>query len=249
MRDVLRVLYQTYKYCLARVTILTSEGDLQNGTAFHIGDGWLVTARHILESGSLEEIVTEYCNEKLNVEKIIYSSDKLVDLALIKTDIDLSHYLTKVTIMGNPVGFVKTDHIEIGGHLNDWIGDGFILSKVLLMGYPIVPFSDKVNLVVAEGEVNSVLDKYNERHPYFLISCMPRGGFSGGPVLSEYGFLLGVTTESLVLDNKEAELGYSAVLSVEPLLDLLYENDIFPGKNGEFLKFLYSPIKKESSEQ
>jgi hypothetical protein len=136
-------------------------------------------------------------------------------------------------------GYVKTDHFPIGGHLDDWIGDELVLSKVLLMGYPPVPFSKKPVLLAAEGEVNAVVDKYNGPHPHFIISCMCRGGFSGGPVMSEYGFLLGIVKESLIMNNQPTELGYTAAITVEPLLTMLHEHKIYPGSNRETLEVLF----------
>lgn len=231
-------LYQSYKYSMVRITVRTELGDLSNGSAFHIGDGWLVTAAHVVNEGKIEEIVSEYCSQDLEIEKIICHSDERVDLAILKTNLDLNHYLTKTAIHGSPEGFVQTDHIEIGGHLDDWIGDELVLSKVLLMGYPPVPFSRDPVLLASEGEVNAVVDKYNGPHPHFVISNMGRGGYSGGPVLSEFGFLLGVLTESLVVNNQSEELGYSSAISVEPLLVLLQENGVYPGKNREIIEVL-----------
>lgn len=224
---------------MVRITIQTANGDLSNGSAFHIGGGWLVTAAHVINSGRIEEVVSEQYSEQLTIEKIICHSDERVDLAVLKTDLDLTHYLTKTTIVNPLDGFIQTDHIEIGGHLDDWIGDELVLSKVLLMGYPPIPFSNGPVLLAAEGEVNAVVDKYNGPHPHFIISCMGRGGYSGGPVLSEYGFLLGILTESLVVNGQVEELGYSSAISIEPLLALLHENSIYPGKNKETLEVLF----------
>jgi len=232
-------LYQSYKRCLVRITVKNDLGDLSTGTAFHIGDGWLATARHVVEGYDIEEIISEYCSKKLTAAQIIYHSNPLVDLAVIRTDLNLAHYMEKVTIVNPPDGFVKADHIVFGDHLDDWLGDELCLSKVLLMGYPPVPFSGRAELIAAEGEINAVIDKYNAPHPHFIISCMSRGGFSGGPVLSEYGFLLGVLTESLIHDSRDEELGYSAAVSIEPLLELLHSNGVYPGDNRELLEVIY----------
>ncbi|HHQ6550623.1 TPA: S1 family peptidase [Serratia fonticola] len=231
-------LYQSYKVAMVRITIKTPEGDLSTGSAFHIGDGWLVTAAHVINGGEIDAIVGERYSSNLKIEKIIRHQDERIDLALLKTDFELSHYLTQCTIMNPPEGFVKTDHIQIGGHLDDWIGDELVLSKVLLMGYPPIPFSNEPVLLAAEGEVQAVIDKYNGPHPHFVISCMGRGGYSGGPVLSEYGFLLGVLTESLVMNQQTEELGYSSAISVEPLLTLLQANGIYPASNRETIEVL-----------
>lgn len=231
-------LYQSYKYSMVRITVKTGLGDLSNGSAFHIGDGWLATAAHVVNGGEIEEIVSEYCSQALVIEKVICHRDARVDLAIIKTNLDLDHYIAKTTIHGAPDGFVQTDHIAIGGHLDDWIDDELVLSKVLLMGYPPIPFSSGPVLLASEGEVNAVVDKYNGPHPHFIISNMGRGGYSGGPVISEFGFLLGVLTESLVVNNQSEELGYSSAISVEPLLVLLHENAVYPGKNRETIEVL-----------
>ncbi len=231
-------LYQSYKYSMVRVSVKTKAGDLSNGSAFHIGDGWLATAAHVVNSGEIERIISEYCQQKLKIEKIICHNDERVDLAILKTNLDLNHYITKTSIVHPPEGFVQTDHIQIGGHLDDWIGDELVLSKVLLMGYPPIPFSNDAVLLATEGEVNAIVDKYNGPHPHFIISNMGRGGYSGGPVISEYGFLLGILTESLVINGQSEELGYSSAISVEPLLVLLKENGVYPGKNKETIEVL-----------
>jgi hypothetical protein len=235
----LLALYQSYKPALVRVTVQTNAGDLSTGTAFHIGDGWLVTAAHVLKDGVIQEVVSERYAQSLRVESTIFNKDDRIDLALMKTDLDLSHYLEMTTVQRAPEGFDQMDHIEIGGHLDDWLGDELVLSKVLLMGYPPVPSSRGAVLLASEGEVNAIVDKYSGPHPHFIISCPARGGFSGGPVLSEYGFLLGVLTESLVVNDKDAETGYSSAISVEPLLAMLHENGVYPGKSREIIASLF----------
>src|SRR6202044_635753 len=122
----------------------------------------------------------------------------------------LNHYLTEVTYMSGPGVDIqrnadKTDYIPIGGHLNDWLDDEFILWKVLFMGYPRIPLSKEPVLVVYEGEVSAIADMLGERHPYFIISPIARGGFSGGPVISEHDFLLGVVTQSFLEEDKSPE--------------------------------------------
>jgi hypothetical protein len=54
--------------------------------------------------------------------------------------------------------------------------------------------------------------------------------------LSEYGFLLGVLVEALVMDGKDAEAGYSSAISIEPLLVILHDNGIYLGKNRQAIE-------------
>jgi hypothetical protein len=119
--------------------------------------------------------------------------------------------------------------VHLGGHLDDWIDDSqFIMAETIVMGYPPVPFSPGALLVTARGEINAVLDKYNARHPHFLVSAMARGGFSGGLCLIEWGFALGVITESLVTGGQAPEMGFMAVISVEPIFVCLQHHKIMP---------------------
>jgi hypothetical protein len=107
------------------------------------------------------------------------------------------------------------------------------------MGYPRVPLSSDTQLIASIGEINGVIDRYDGRHPHFIVSTMGRGGFSGGPVIHENDFLLGVYT-AILEDDFDRTGGFPAVLSIEPLLDLMHENWIFPGENGKLVKELYS---------
>jgi hypothetical protein len=78
------------------------------------------------------------------------------------------------------------------------------------------------------GEVNAVIDRYDIPHPHFVLSYLPRGGFSGGPVFSEWGFLLGIVTASLTEGDQNIEDGSGVAISVEPLLELLADDGLRP---------------------
>ena len=208
----LRDLYSKYKSCMVRIAVETKHSDQSNGAGFHIGNGILVTAGHVVAGNKILEVRADRYGPKTAVNEVIMSPDPKIDLAILRTDF----------------GRYRTDHIPIGGHLNDWIGDEFVLSAVLAMGYPRIPLSREPVLVTYEGEVAAVVDMIGEEHPYFVISPIARGGFSGGPVISEWDFLLGVVTHSCVENDKDLETGYFSLLSIEPLLQLLADNDVRP---------------------
>jgi hypothetical protein len=102
------------------------------------------------------------------------------------------------------------------------------------MGYPPIPTADRPTLVAVKGEVNAVVDSYlgPAGQPFFVTSPIPRGGFSGGPVISEYDFLLGVQTDSFISADQIPELGFAAALTVEPLWGLLFDNEVYPASNA-----------------
>jgi S1-C subfamily serine protease len=219
---------------MVRICVETPKGDRCNGAGFHIGKGVIVTVRHVIEENRILELQSEsYGIEALTTTDVIVATDTGVDLAVLKTNFQLDPYLTIVTFMSGDGPDVernndKVDHVPIGLHLNDWISDEFVLSKVLVMGYPRIPLSREIVLVTYPGEVSAVVDTFGGRHPYFVISLVARGGFSGGSVISEHDFLLGVVTQAMVQDGQSPESGYFSLLTVEPLLELLAANGIRP---------------------
>lgn len=239
--DKYHKMFNKYKVCVVRITVKMPNGDISNGTGFHIGEGYIVTARHVIEGNFIIEIAGSY-QSYINVKKEIYPTDKRIDIAILETDFSLEYYMEKVSIVNSDVE--KINYIEIGSHLDDWIGEEFLLTNVLLMGYPPIPLSREPNIVAVKAEVNSVVDKYIGPHPHFIISSVPRGGFSGGPVISEYGFLLGVLTESLGENDKPTEVGFASAISIEPLIKLIYKNTLDIGEQTAFIHKLFNNYLK-----
>ena len=54
--DSLRQLYDLYASAVAFVSVVNNNGDESIGTAFHIGDGVFVTARHVVEDHKIVKI-------------------------------------------------------------------------------------------------------------------------------------------------------------------------------------------------
>jgi S1-C subfamily serine protease len=231
----MKELYERYKCCVVQINIKTQMGELATGTGFHIGDGYIVTARHIVEDHSIESVVGTYPSRNVTIKHIFYPSRAKIDLAVLETDFSLDHYLEKTTIIEDGKPQEKADRIPLGGHLDDWIGDELVLSRVVAFGYPRIPHSKEHVLVAVQGEINTVIDKYSGPHPHFIISSIAREGFLGGPVISEYDFLLGVLTESLTNGDQALENGFASVISIEPLLVLLHENKICIRGNDNIL--------------
>lgn len=225
-RGNMRELYERYKHCVVQITASTQTGYLAAGTGFHIGDGYIVTARHIVEGRTIELAGRDYPSHNVSIKNIFYPTRAGVDLAVLETDFSLDRYLEKTTVIEDGKSVEKADRIPLGDHLDDWLGDELVLSKVVAFGYPRVPQVKEYVLAAVQGEINAVIDKYSGPHPHFVISSIAREGFFGGPVISEYDFLLGVLTESLTEGDQALENGFASVLSIEPLLVLLHENNI-----------------------
>jgi S1-C subfamily serine protease len=230
----IRRLYDKYKACVVRIAVRTPNGELMNGAGFHIGNGVIVTAKHVLEENEIIGLHPhQYAARKVNVDEVVLAPEHNIDLAFMRTNFNLEHYLTKAIFMGTrgrdrKRNADKTDFIPVGGHLDDWIGDEFVLSRVLALGFPRVPFTTEPVLLAYAGEVIGIVDAIDGTHPYFLLSPVARGGFSGGPVISEWDFLLGVVTHAYVEGDKPIETGFSSCVTVEPLLNLLALHGVRP---------------------
>lgn len=251
----MRELFLRYGCCMAYVAI-QKDGDPGIGSAFHVGDGIFVTARHVLDGAKISEI-------RVTDEQLYYRSD------LYPKNENGSYTITKdspricldpdgiITIKAGPyfhpdssvdIAAFKADgiaenahYVPLGSHLDDWIGRGdFELTQAVILGYPPIPLTAAPTLVAIRSEVNAVVDLRNMKSPvHFIFSAMPRGGFSGGVAISEYGFALGTITQSLLADAKPPELGFFAATSIECIYECLVHNKVLPDCQKEHWEGLW----------
>lgn len=231
--------FRLFAGCVAFVETADETGDIGIGTCFHVGEGTFVTARHVVEDRSIRRVGFDDSNVlRQFLEKRENWGPKPHGSVMISSG---PHFHPNATI---DVACFRADPypercIPLGGHLDDWMGEHeLLLYRTLVLGYPRIAFSDRPVLVASVGEVNvnALIDKYIGGHPHFIISTMARGGFSGAPVLVAYNehnrdggtAALGLVTEALVSDGQAAELGYLAVLTVEPIYDCLTAHSLLP---------------------
>jgi hypothetical protein len=103
-----------------------------------------------------------------------------------------------------------------------------MLSEAIVLGYPPIPYTLRPELVAVRAEVNAVVEPRDAPKVHFIISAIPRGGFSGGLAISEYDFTLGVVSRSLLRDQQVEQLGFFSVLSVEPIFECLSWHRLLP---------------------
>lgn len=231
------------KYCASVLAVITEdqEGDPHIGSAFHVGDGFFVTARHVVEDQ--KSCAVEIDNYRL---RNIWERDKtLLDLgdgALLPFTPHLHPDPSKDVAVFSVPALSGLPAIPLGTHLDDWIGDELTLSEVLVLGFPPIPLSRSNILVAARGQVNAVVDLINVEHVHFIVSATARGGFSGGVVLTEWGFALGVITSSLLKNGVPEELGYLTVLAVEPIIQCLADHEMMPKEVAETWDGLFTAV-------
>ncbi len=220
--------YGLYGGSVVAVVTRNLEGDEGVGSAFHVGDGFFVTAKHVVENKASCKIeLDSYRLSRLAKEasrKIGDLTDELIPITAYMHPDDRKD----VAVFSVPE-LAVLPAIPLGDHLDDFITDhDFILNEVLVLGFPPIPLSRKKVLVAARGQINAVIDLINIPHVHFVVSTTARGGFSGGVVLSEWGFALGLVTSSLLTNGAPEELGYLTVLTIEPILECLAAHGCLP---------------------
>lgn len=239
-RPNIRELYAAYAAAVVPLIVQDVQGDEHIGSAFHVGDGSFVTAWHVAEGKlSCRVEIDRFRAELPPIERRPGAGIERDHVHEV-TPKPSPKTMNDVAVFSIPE-LRDMPFIPLGDHLDDWIGDDdFVLNEVLVLGFPPIPLSARPILVAARGQLNAVVDLININHVHFIVSVTARGGFSGGVVISEWGFGLGVITSSLVKNGAPEELGYLTVLSVEPILHCLADNLMLPKALAEMWDGLFT---------
>lgn len=204
-------IYTHYKKRTIPVVVETDKGESM-GTCFRIYNG-LATAKHCLLDGKPVGI-RGYSKNQLQSFNVYMSEDPDFDLAFIET--------------GEP--FVYNE------------GTPHVLDDVLVMGYPKVACfldfctAEKANIsamadlrltptigsIAAEGEMYMAKDLPK----LLLVTAKIRGGNSGGPVINDEGYVVGIATG--VPDGQgysDDHVGYGMAYPIQALDKMLNEQN------------------------
>lgn len=169
---VARRLYERYAAAAFYVAVRDRDGGAGIGTATHVGDGVFVTARHVLEGNSIDEVG---CSESTHIRlpdgtssrEHVHDSTGVWPAHSIRpqrfhaTTPPVFHPDPRVDLAAFTLPTLDplTPWVPLGGHLEDWLGiSDFVLWEVVLMGYPPIPLSTGPRLVAARAEVNGLVD-------------------------------------------------------------------------------------------
>ncbi|HEX7962666.1 MAG TPA: hypothetical protein VF493_22340 [Terriglobales bacterium] len=238
---------------MAYIEVRLPTGDIGIGSAFHIGDGIFVTARHVVEHNQLLQMrITEPVGISLEefYRDLGASSEQIADAAEAYKRVSgriprFKHFLEPLHIASGPIYDTdptvdlaiisvrdihpKAGAVKLGWHYDDFIyRDVWQLNEAIVLGYPPIPFTAEPHLVAAKAQINAFATLRDCHFVHFILSCVPRGGFSGGLALHEEGFALGVITRALTAAGSAIESGYFAVLSIERIRTCLEANGILP---------------------
>jgi trypsin-like peptidase len=250
-------LYAIHSNAVAYIDVEDATGGRGIGTAFHVGDGIFVTARHVVDQRRILEVrITEPVGIRAaelfpnmapeKVEEWDKELEKVTGFMPL-----YKHWTSPLVVTQGPLFHERADvdvavfrvanaHpaigvVLLGVHWDDWIYQGhWHLQDALILGYPPIPMTAEPHLVAARAEVNTYVVPRHSHQVHFIVSALARGGFSGGPALHEDGYALGVVTSSLLEGNKPPESGFMAVLSVEPIRLLLEQHGMLPACQAQF---------------
>ena len=170
------------------------------GTGFLVGPRTIATARHVVD-GISEFVVA--CEDKVGLPyaRVRRYPDEKVDVAVI--DLVADAPMRPFTL--------SNSHS--------------LMEEVVVMGYPPIPLSSDAFLVANRGEIGAEVKLLGGEHQVLVVSCLLRGGNSGGPVVNRRGAVVGIVSRNLeagleVEGGLNEGLGYAAAFTSEWIQDL-----------------------------
>ncbi|MBR6177291.1 MAG: trypsin-like peptidase domain-containing protein [Bacteroidales bacterium] len=203
-------IYRSYKERTIPI-IASMNGEQTMGTCFKIFDG-IATAKHCLENGTIA--IKGYTKKQLDSFKVFISNNPNIDLAYIKTGEKYyynnaePHVLDNVIVMGYP---------KLPFFINFCTGE-----KANISAMADLRFTPTMGSIVANAELY-----YPKSLPkMLLITAKIKGGNSGGPVVNEEGFVVGITTDIPAgQGNSDDNVGYGIAYPIKALVDVINGND------------------------
>lgn len=175
------------------------------GTGFFVSPRSIVTARHVLE-GLEKYTITDRNNREIQVESVHFPESEDIDLALITLKTECKDIA--------PIRIAR---------------DCDPLDEVVVFGYPPVPLADDAYLLVNRGEISAVV-KLRTGIQAVLITCLLKGGYSGGPVLNRRGQVVGVVSKNLFEKVSPEEQSINEALGFAAAVPFDWVSDLIEGK-------------------
>ena len=229
-KNTLQETYLRAAGAMAFVAVVDANGDEGIGSAFHIGDGIFITARHVVENVTIKEVATTksaHLSAEAGGKKF---PPRRLDIA------EGPHFGPEgldVAVFRCALGDLPLPAISVSQHTDYSIDENaVVLSDILVIGYPPIPFTTVPSQVVTVGQINAVVRVHHSPAIHFIASAMARGGFSGGVALDLSGMAIALVTESLGRHEAPVESGYMSLLSIASAVDLAAEAFGFSAHGG-----------------
>lgn len=231
--------FHEYHSCIAYIETEDQLGNIQIGNCFHIGDGIFLTARNVIENKSIKNIGFDsniFTNE--SSQKLDYFTENSKRLNII--DGPFFHVDIDVDVGCFRLDFIPNKFIPLSRHIDNYLGHSeFLLHRTLLLGHPPMPYTSKPVLAAAIGDINAIVNIFDDKYLHYVVSSTMKMGFCGGPVLVAHNelnkhsetVLLGLVTNILSLNHENN--GLLAVLSIEPIYLCLKQANLLPTKQNQ----------------
>ena len=179
---------------VAYIEVRTREGDISIGTAFHIGFGYFVTARHVIEGHEILKVGQSDLSAKTSINPDGGRQERTTHPAFEQSGSEIRRFehpeadVALIQLTGNlgprgPAGSLQPA-MELADHADILTEGELLMTNVRVFGYPPIPRAlySHPPLVTSPGEISAVVTNIADRRRHFIISGLARGGFSGGPV-------------------------------------------------------------------
>ena len=204
-----RDLYDKFAPGVAYVAVEDSNECPGIGTCFHIGENVFITARHAVEGRKITKLATTNAGVKGSYGNYVtsFTAGEAGQISAPLYHANENYDLAALRVSGLPAPQIPFLPI-----VDDRFENKLIMRPVVIMGFPPLPGSSHPVLVSAKCEVNATFVTYFDQQRVYVVSCLARGGFSGGPALTPPHHCLGVITRAVLKDPLPEELGFMAVV-------------------------------------
>ena len=174
-------LYKLYAPSVVHITGKNSKDEEVGGTGLVVHSSFVLTCKHVVcGMKEIDEAQTFQGKTCIVCKNAIHKHDN-VDIALIQLK-EPSLSPLRGARFRNPL----------------------VTEKVYTLGYPKIPYLKDAYMVIEPGAVTNSAVESCGKESLFLYSAIARPGNSGGPVVSEDGYVVGMCTQDLVGDYCKA---------------------------------------------
>lgn len=204
------------------VIVYKKDGEEDIGTCFLVGNNYtVITARHVLVENAKIFIPENKEGSPLWASEILVPKDESIDLAFITSISPLNAQPFKVTVCE-------------------------ILDEVLCLGYPPIPGFQSIQIAEtlsvnsflrsSGGAVVASSTRYIDSQTSILINNPIKGGNSGGPIINNKGFVVGICVDTpLQKKDKDNFVGskFGVALPSQTLTKFLKKNSTNKSTNDD----------------
>ena len=203
-------LQEIYKKCIGSVVSITAsaQSGKSSGTGIVLSaDGYLITNHHVIENA---QVIAVQTSDDRQFQASIIGSDEASDLAVLKVDAtDLQ-----------PAEFGDSGKLAVG-------------DRVVAIGDPL---GAQLRGTMTSGIVSAInrdLEVNDRTMTLIQTDAALNNGNSGGPLINEYGQVIGINTMKLrsYYSTTAEGLGFAIPMAVaKPILEELMENGYVAGR-------------------